>query len=292
MAQANGFTIERKSQLTDDELATVKALAALCNSLEGLDLKLTFDPIPGNDPTAPLLFLARADGAIVGYCGLDGAGRRQVEVCGMTHPEQRRRGIGSALLEVAKDEARAQGSQQMLIICEDASASGQGFVQRLGLARDFTELRMEVAAPPEFTSERLEICEAEREDAEMLDLVMTTSFGDPLGTRLYDILVSMVTPSERFFLGTLDGQPVTALKVYYDAPKAYIYGFGVLPQYRRQGYGREFAARIIAQLMADGWAPVGLEVDDDNRSAYTLYRSLGFQEVTAYGYYPLDLAQP
>jgi len=291
MAQANGFTIESKQRLTDDELASVKALAALCNALEALDLKLSYDPVPGNDPTAPLVFLARADGAIVGFCGLDGAGRRQVEVCGMTHPQYRRRGIASALLEVVKEEARAQGSQQMLIICEDASASGQGFVQRLGLARDFTELRMEVATPPEFTEERLEIRDAEREDAEIIDVVVTTAFGDPLGMRLYDILASMATPSERFFLGTLDGEPVTSLKVFYDAPKAYIYGFGVLPQYSRQGYGREFAARIITQLMADGWAPVGLEVDDDNTSAYNLYRSLRFREITSYGYYPLDLAQ-
>jgi ribosomal protein S18 acetylase RimI-like enzyme len=291
VAQSKSFKIERKPQLTTNELAAVKELAALCNALGGLDLKLSFDPIPGNDPQAPHVFLAWADDAIVGFCALDGAGRRQVEVCGMVHPEHRRRAIGSALLDVAVEAARGQGSERMLLICEDASESGQGFVRHLGLAREFTELRMEVASPPEFASERLMVREADHKDAEIIDRIVTNAFGELEGSRLYDILADMATPSERFYLGFLDGEPTTALKVYYEAPKAYIYGFGVLSTYRRQGIGREFAARIISQLMADGWAPVGLEVDSDNAPAYTLYRSLGFREVTAYGYYPLELAQ-
>jgi ribosomal protein S18 acetylase RimI-like enzyme len=291
MAQVENFKIERKPELTAGELAAVKELAALCNALEGLDLKLSLDPIPGNDPQAPRVFLARASTAIVGFCALDGAGRREVEVCGMVHPERRRQGIGSALLDAAVEEARRQGSERMLLICEDASESGQGFVRHLGLAHDFTEYRMEVASPPESPGERLVLREADNHDAETIDRVVTTAFGDPPGSRLYDILADMATPSERFYLGFLDGAAVTALKVHEETPKAYIYGFGVLPQYRRQGFGREFAARIVTQLMADGWAPVGLEVDSNNTPAYTLYRSLGFREVTAYGYYVLELAR-
>src|SRR5579885_1199402 len=246
MAQENdGFTIARKPQMTDDETAAVKELAALCNALEKLDLKLSLDPMPGNDPEAPRVFLAWVGDAIVGFCALDGAGRREVEVCGMVHPEQRRRGIGSALLDAAIEAAKAQGSERMLLICEDASQSGQGFVRHLGLPSKFAELRMEVDAPPEFSDERLVIREAGPRDAEVIDRIVTDAFGEPQGSRLYDILADIASPSENFFLGTLDGEPVVALKVFYAAPKAYIYGFGVLSAYRRQGLGREFAARII-----------------------------------------------
>ncbi|HEV8193476.1 MAG TPA: GNAT family N-acetyltransferase [Ktedonobacterales bacterium] len=291
MAQAGNVNIERKPELTGDELVAVKELAALCNALEGLDLKLSLDPAPGNDPQVPRVFLAWANEAIVGFSALDGAGRRQAEVCGMVHPEHRRKGIGSSLLDAAVEEARRQGSERVLLICEDASEAGQGFVRRLRLTRDFTEYRMEVAAPPESPCEHLVLREADPHDAETIDGVVTTAFGDPPGSRLYDILADMATPSERFYLGFLDGEPVTALKVHYETPKAYIYGFGVVPQYRRQGHGREFAARIITQLMADGWAPIGLEVESDNTPAFALYRSLGFREITAYGYYVLELAR-
>ncbi len=291
MDQENGYRIEGKPELSGDELAAVKDLAALCNALEGLDLKLSFEAPPGNDRQVPRVFLAWAADAIVGFGALDGAGRREVEVCGMVHPEHRRRGIGTALLNALVEEARRQGSERMLLICEDASASGQGFVRHLGLAREFSEVRMEVETPPEFSDERLVLREADHNDAEAIDRIVTNAFGEPQGSRLYDILADMATPSQRFYLGFLDGEPITSLKVFYEAPKAYIYGFGVLTTYRRQGYGREFAARIIAQLMADGWAPVGLEVESNNTPAYTLYRSLGFHEVTTYGYYLLALAK-
>ena len=105
-----------------------------------------------------------------------------------------------------------------------------------------------------------------------------------------EIFRDMTVGGERYFLARLDALPVGAFKVFIDKPKAYIYAFGVLPEYRRHGYGREILEDVLPRLFAEGWVAVGLEVDADNTPAQALYRAVGFHDVTVYGYYELQVA--
>jgi ribosomal protein S18 acetylase RimI-like enzyme len=50
------------------------------------------------------------------------------------------------------------------------------------------------------------------------------------------------------------------------------------PQRRRTGLARSVVAAACEVIDAAGEHQVGLTVDDDNRAALTLYRSLGFAE--------------
>ncbi len=104
------------------------------------------------------------------------------------------------------------------------------------------------------------------------------------------IVRDMATEGERYFLARLADTPIGAFKIFVDAPKAYIYAFGVSPGYPRNGYGREILEDILPRLFAEGWTAVGLEVDADNMPAQALYRAVGFRDVTVYGYYQLAVA--
>ncbi len=297
MTRAIPYTITRGSTLTDAELGAVLALRAVCDAAEGLDLKLAI-PEEGVDEQQQLrgrsqLLARQEDGAIIGYCSLDFG--HETEICGMVQPTQRRRGIGSALLAAALDECRLIGVSRALLICEDASASGQSFVARHAGTRAFGEYRMERDAPSAPLAEQwpaadtLRIERAGPADVEDIVTVQAGAFHDSADEVRDVVLAGLAGAGERFYIARLGGEPVGSLKVYIPEGRAGIYAFGVAPRHRRRGFGRQILLRVMAELSAEGHTRIWLEVDQDNAPAYALYRALAFTVTTAYGYFTLPL---
>jgi len=279
-------------QLTGEQAQQARALRELCNQRDGLNLKLGISASFRSPISEPYAFLCMEDGALVGFCTLSGDSGPELELCGMVHPAYRRRGIGRALLDAARESARRRlAVLRLLVICEDASAAGRAFVATAGGRHSFSENRMETTArPTQTTPKRLDVLPAGPEDAPDLARIISVSFGQSDDHMAEEIARDMAQAGERYYLARLGDAPVGAFKIFVDRPKAYIYAFGVLPDYRRQGYGREILEDIIPQLFDEGWTAVGLEVDADNTPAKALYRAVGFHDVTVYGYYDLKIA--
>jgi ribosomal protein S18 acetylase RimI-like enzyme len=268
-----------KTSLTLEEVGEVQTLAALCNRLEGLDLKLAFPLAQSAQPEA---FLCYADGRLVGYCALDGA-----EVCGMVHPDHRRRGIGRKLLTAALDEAGRRQKPHLLLICEGSSRSGQGFVAAQIGQYAFGEYRMvleKLAAPPPVPW-RLQLQQAGPQDVDCLAEIIAESFGDPQEMVRETIVESLALQNEHFYLAGLGSVPVGALKVVYEPPRAGIYTFGVQPSRQGRGIGRQILFQTCKRLLAEGYHPISLEVEVDNARAIRAYRACGFRHTTVYNYY-------
>lgn len=297
MSDKQTYEVVGVRQLTEEQAEQARALRDVCNSADGLDLKLGVSASYAPQSAEPYAFLCWLDGALVGFCTLEGEDDPELEICGMVHPAYRRRGIGRALLDTALTSARRRlATLRVLAICEDASTTGRAFVAAAGGKHSFSENRMETAAmPPAHAStsaRHLDVREAGQDEAPDLARVIAASFGQSDDHMAEDIARDMTVLDERYFLarlGDAPNEPVGALKVIVDKPKAYIYAFGVLPEYRRRGYGREILEDILLRLFAEGWTAIGLEVDDDNLPAQALYRSVGFHDVTVYGYYALDI---
>jgi len=297
MSDEQTYEVVGVHQLTEEQAEQARALRDLCNSADGLDLKLGVSTGFATQSAEPYAFLCALDGALVGFCTLEGDDDPELELCGMVHPAYRRRGIGRALLDAALASARRRlATLRVLAICEDASAAGRAFVAAAGGQHSFSENRMETTATLAHASHTpahdLEVREAGQDDAHDLARVIAASFGQSDDHMAEDIVRDMTVEGERYFLARMrdeSNEPVGAFKIFVDKPKAYIYAFGVLPEYRRRGYGREILEETLSRLFAEGWTAVGLEVDADNAPAQALYRSVGFHDVTVYGYYVLDI---
>jgi len=295
MSDKETYEVVGVHQLTEEQAEQARALRDECNSADGLDLKLGISAGFAAQSAEPYAFLCALDGALVGFCTLSGDDDPELELCGMVHPAYRRRGIGRALLDAALASARRRlATLRVLAICEDASAAGRAFVAAAGGKYSFSENRMETTEmlPAHATVRNLDVHEAGQDEAYELARVIATSFGQSDDHMAEDIVRDMTVEGERYFLARLGDEPkesVGAFKIFVDKPKAYIYAFGVLPAYRRRGYGREILEDTLSLLFAEGWTAVGLEVDADNTPAQALYRSVGFHDVTVYGYYVLDI---
>jgi ribosomal protein S18 acetylase RimI-like enzyme len=285
------YEITGVQQLTGEQAQQARALRELCNQRDGLDLKLGISASFRSPISEPYAFHCMEDGALVGFCTLSGDSGPELELCGMVHPVYRRRGIGRALLAAALESARRRlAVLRLLVICEDASAAGRAFVAAASGKHSFSENRMETTTrPTQTTPKRLDVLAAGPEDAPNLARIISVSFGQSDDHMAEEIARDITQAGERYYLARLGDAPVGAFKIFVDRPKAYIYAFGVLPEYRRQGYGREILEDIIPRLFDEGWTAVGLEVDADNAPAQALYRTVGFHDVTVYGYYDLKI---
>src|SRR5690349_10759775 len=164
------------NQLDGDQQRAALALAETCNQLEGLTLKLNMSRAAEGMPANKWLYYEQ--GTLVGYAALDG-GPPEAELCGMVAPAHRRKGIGRALLAAVTDACRRASVYRLLLICEDASTSGQGFVRAIDATHSFSELHMEMDAPPAAEQPRKDVLvrEAKPADYDPLAEVLVSAFG-------------------------------------------------------------------------------------------------------------------
>lgn len=118
-------------------VADAEAVERLARAAEHVDgrpalseqplLRLTQDDAPVHH------LLVRAEDDLAGYAQLDlGApGAASVEV--VVHPFARRHGVGSTLVAVARDTARAAGADGVRVWAEGGDPAAQGLARRLGL---------------------------------------------------------------------------------------------------------------------------------------------------------------
>ena len=144
----NPIGLVKTQTLTLQQRAEVEQLAAVCRQCEGLDFACIPEPVralPDQQTNHLLYFHA---GAIVGSMSGSMPAGPEVELCGIVHPDHRRKGIGRALLAAAVEEYRQRVFRSILLVSESTSHSGRAFAEAVGARYRFSEHRMELVPPP------------------------------------------------------------------------------------------------------------------------------------------------
>ncbi len=279
---------------TEDEIAAIEQLLTICNSFEGLRIRLSgadmFRQRSGNETFD---FLYYEQGQLVGYLGIDNHGTKEKECTGMVHPEHRRKGIAHQLLYAAKEEIRHSEIQQLVLNCERHSTSGTAFIQAIHAELSFSEHEMVLETYKErpVFDERLTFRRAANaDDLAMVESIMATDLGDIEQAKQY--VASVIKEgNQRFYLMTFGGpdlgcdEPIGSLRIAEAGQRTGIYGFVVRPEYRGKGYGRYLLQEVIRIIHSEGPNEIMLDVDVNNTNALGLYISVGFGVKTTYDYY-------
>lgn len=287
----------QKQLLTPGDIAAVSQLAEVCNAYEQLNMRAEWLDIRPEYFGNMHDYLYYEDGKLVGYLFMKRYGTTKREVTGMVHPEYRRRGIFSTILEAAKEECKREGIPQLALICEDGSASGQAFIKSIGAKHDFSEHKMVLKSfhDTHFFDDHLAVQGADMSDLDALTLINVEGWKRSENEARESVVFHLQEPDCLVYIARFGGnrlscgEPIGCLRVYNLEHEFGIYGVVVRPDYRGYGYGRQMLEEVIRGIQSRSRKPIMLEVDTDNTTAINLYRSSGFEVERTYGYYAIDV---
>jgi ribosomal protein S18 acetylase RimI-like enzyme len=277
--------LEQVPSLAPAARAALTALERDTVAADGGRLKLEWAALDEQSGDVVHDLLWWQDDRLVGFLGLyDFAS--PVELAGMVHPDARRRGIGTTMLDAALRICRERGQREALLVTPRNAAGGREFALARGGVLDHSEhaltLRHEPAAG--VTNPAVTVRRATADDADDVCRFLEAAFGRQPPS---DLRERLGTEGETMLLIGLDGVAVGTVRLTRDGTTGRVYGFAIDPPWQGRGIGRDVLRRICRQLRAEGAQQVGLEVEVDNERALGLYTSVGFEPVMTEDYYRL-----
>jgi ribosomal protein S18 acetylase RimI-like enzyme len=281
-----------KEGLDAEDVVQVQALADEVRRADSVGLKLNWETRNPHIPHQVSDFCYYNGGCLVGYAPLDGDGD-ELEVTAAVLPSHRQRGVFRLLLDAARQEAQRRVARRLLLVSYPASQSAAAAVRALSLRYVFSEYRMEAEAAslPLLDAGKVKLVQADASNVTVLARLRALSFGDD--TRSPEaLLAELDTPVARYFLAECGGEYVGQIGVVDVGDGVYIRGFGIVPERRQRGYGRQLLAATVQTMLAEGHRRFSLDVATDNPQALSLYTSCGFRQTEAYDYHDVPLAEP
>ena len=289
-------TIAMKLELNEEDYKAIKSLEAVCYDKQKTNLKLELDlkmrqrknPIKNKNMEE---FLYYENEILVGYLGLCNFGGNAVEISGMVHPGFRRKGIFKKLYLIAKEEWQRICPSEVLALCDHSSTSGSVFINDLGAEYASSEYKMCLNKKTlEDTIVHINVIKlrlATSEDAAEIDRQSSIYFGAALKEDEGDKEIPSIQVDDNFisYMAEFKGEIIGKIHISITDNDGFIYGFGVLPDLRGKGYGREILSSALDILKKKGVDDIFLEVARSNKNALELYESCGFEEVSVMDYY-------
>ncbi len=277
--------LELARGLPAETLTQIAALEIDSVSADGGRLKLEWNALKSRSGNAVEDVLWWEDSRLVGFLGLYAFGGPTVELAGMVHPDYRRRGIGTRMLDEATELCREQGRHKILLIIPRSSPGGRALAESRGGFLDHSEhaLDLEEAASEGPSDPSLVLRRVTSDDIIEEARILAEAFGESTGSMVLD------APDESRLVAERDGRIIATLRVNRSPEQWNIYGFAVEPQLRGMGIGRDLLRRICHQAHDAGVTRLHLEVEVNNDRALGLYTSLGFTPTSTEDYFGIPL---
>lgn len=287
--------IIEKPYLSPHELTEVQTLEQQCLQGEALHLKLELeeraDHVSKENTNGPNNeFLSYYNDILVGYLSISCWGANIGEITGMVHPDYRRNQIFTSLFQRAKEELHKRSFRQILLLVDQRSLSGQGFIISQGAKYHLTERQMTLSpliAAPESSYSTVTLSKALPSDYKEVNRQNQIYFDDI--SESDNDMSEFHNPDRIHYLSCHDNRIIGKVKLSYSGDYAYLSGFGILPEYRGKGFGRATFAAALAEAAKHKVSQVSLDVVGTNRTAFSLYESFGFKDLSAMDYYEYSL---
>jgi ribosomal protein S18 acetylase RimI-like enzyme len=299
------FWIKLREYIDYSDYEHINKLKKLCEKTDGvlkleLDYKLkdsqnaeeTYDLSNINE------FMCYDDEILVGYIGICSFGNHSypLELMGMVHPEYRKQGIFTRLNQMALGECRRRSSVDFYLLCDRKSETGKIFLTSLGAKYNYSEFEMyldqDIYNSLDLNLDTLSLRKATNDDAYEVTRQNKIYFEDIDENTCVDIKEDeLLFPEEEekrgltIFIAEYNDKVVGKVNIQVDNGIGGIYGLGILPNYRGQGFGRELLMMAVEELKKLRVERIMLQVEAENSTALNLYKSCGFVEESVMDYY-------
>lgn len=295
MVETRNIKIVLKEKINHQDYEDINYLQKLCLEYDDITLKLEIDyKLSINDKEKDVLdhineFLYYEDNILVGYIGICDFGGDAIEVNGMVHPEYRRRRIFTRLFNLVKDEWQNRKPKKMLLLSDNKSISGLGFINSLSANHVHSEYEMFFNDNNKTLELSNNIIFRKGTNMDLKEISKQNSiyFDSEYDEEDTSISLENVMDALDTCLAEIDDKTIGKVRLEVNNHIGRIYGLGVLPEYRGRGYGRDILIWSIQKLKEMGAEEVMLQVSVSNENALHLYKSTGFEIKSTMDYFEL-----
>ncbi|WP_114165862.1 GNAT family N-acetyltransferase [Exiguobacterium sp. TNDT2] len=262
----------------------VETLETAVNTHDNIDVKIGHVSIGQND------YAVYDNDTLVGYMVLFPYLPNEYEVNALVHPDYRKQGVFTALLDAAKQDAKQNGCEAFTFVIDRKSTSGKAVIDHLGAAYQFSEYNLVLKKAELFLKpDEVSLREATDADRALIIETLSEAFGDPLDVT-ENIYEQIDTPDRVTYIGEVEGRPVGVIRALLSGDDAgSIHAFGVRASEQGQGYGTKMLKQMVQQLFRMGRTKLELDVETENKAALEIYKRAGFAENGGYEFYLLEL---
>jgi ribosomal protein S18 acetylase RimI-like enzyme len=274
--------------LTTKQLTDIQQLQEICEKDGGFQLKLNFDMLANRTEGKKEDFFHYEEGQLVGFLGSYAFGNK-IELCGMVHPDYRRKGIFSSLLKMGIEEAKKQDIPTILLNAPTDSQSAKAFLSNVPCTFALAEYQMKWHQTDLKVDDSITVKHSvSKEDYDAEIQLEISGFGMSEKQALEMQTSISENSSEQKFIIEVEGRIAGKMRVSESHGEAWIYGFVVYPELRGKGIGRKALSKVVKMEQQKG-LPVFLEVEAKNAHALGLYESCGFRTYHSQDYYKYNL---
>ncbi len=282
-----------RKNINEKTYQEIKGLEKLCSARDNISFKLELEYKLNNSGTEDSEntdineFLFYDYDNLVGYAGIGDFGGDALEISGMVHPDFRKKRIFSKLFSLVCHECRNRKNNEMLLLCDNKSISGMGFIEGLEADYDHSEYDMFFSrnVPKGKIVQSLSLGKAENKDIKKIAEMDSIFFGAEKNFDFYENANQICST----FMALSRNDIVGKVRLELDEGIGGIYGLGVMPEFRRKGFGREILLLSVDRLKAAGAREIVLQVETNNKKALNLYKNCGFEESCIMVYYRMKI---
>lgn len=285
--------ITLKEYISEKEYKEISKLQELCNSKDKTNLKLELDykiNICRNSELGSKNineFLYYVDEVLVAYLGISSFGGKIGEINGMTHPDFRRKGLFNKLFKLAIEECQDRSFTKLLLLSDGKSISGIEFIKAVNGKYDFSEYRMKFIKVPTESMSSISLRKAEKLDGKEIARQNSIYFNDEGENE--SLPEEQEISNQVKYMIELKREIIGKINIEYSDNSAYLFGFGILPDFRGKGYGKAALKEALRLINEKNISDIELDVECKNNTALNLYKSCGFEEKSVMNYYDYNI---
>ncbi|WP_315115542.1 GNAT family N-acetyltransferase [Clostridium intestinale] len=283
--------IEKKSGILEKKLIKeIRKIEKVCKKNDNIIRDINLDSSLNFNNKMNHTFLYYSDDkTLIGFLYMFVPTSEEAEIQGYILPKYRGKGYFKKLLKEAESELRQYDVDEILFVLEFNPESAKDSLAGIDAEYEFTEYSMEyVGNLNEIESTEnsdIKILEAIDEDLEELVEISKRSFGESEEEAKGYIMKSLKADNRIQYKVIYKRECIGLAGVYIEETEATIFGFGILPEYRGSGLGKQVLKLILIELRHKNVDEILIDVDSNNEVAFELYKKMGFDIEVAFDYY-------
>lgn len=284
------MNIVKTNSVTPGQEAEIRELETKSFAEEHLENRAFLSNDLNLDRSLPCFYLGYEGKTLTAFLTTFFPTREDGEINAFTHPDYRRQGRFTSLLQEAFRDLRDAGIGRAVFAVEPNSTSGMASLRSFPavewLRAEYRMVGEEENVPPMAEGRTVRPLEAATK-TDYLAISEKAFAEEEEGETLADAIIESQT--RQGFLLYDRGEAVGVFDFELDGERIFLFGVAVKEECRNRGYGRE----IVRYALREGrrlQKPVVLDVDSENPPALHLYRNCGFQTTFQVDYYACPLA--